>query len=115
MRRSDGFQPMPCVAILDDTGHPVALSRPGFQGDWKHPFVSTEIGEVLPHWEAALYLVDPQQIGRAARTLQLTLGLIVLLLVAAILSGGSLIAADVRRQVRLAQQKTDFVSNVSHE
>jgi len=104
-----------CAAILDDTGHPVALSRPGFQGDWKHPFVATEIGEVLPHWEAALYLVDPQQISRAARTLQLTFGLIVLLLVAAIVSGGSLIAADVRRQVRLAQQKTDFVSNVSHE
>jgi signal transduction histidine kinase len=104
-----------CAAILDDTGQPVALSRPGFQGDWKHPFVATEIGEVLPHWEAALYLVDPQQISRAARTLQLTFGLIVLLLVAAIVSGGSLIGADVRRQVRLAQQKTDFVSNVSHE
>jgi DNA-binding response OmpR family regulator len=104
-----------CAAILDDTGHPVALSQPDFKGDWKHPFVATEIGEVLPHWEAALYLVDPRQIGRAARTLQLTLGLIVLLLVAAIVSGGSLIAADVRRQVRLAQQKTDFVSNVSHE
>lgn len=104
-----------CVALLDDEGHPVALSRPGFTGDWKHPFVATEIGEALPHWEAALYLVDPQQISRTARTLQLTLGLIVLLLVAAIVSGGSLIAADVRRQVRLAQQKTDFVSNVSHE
>ena len=104
-----------CVAILDDTGQPVALSLPGFEGDWKHPFVATEIGEVLPHWEAALYLVDPEQIGRAARTLQATLGLIVLLLVAAIVSGGSLVAADVRRQMRLAQQKTDFVSNVSHE
>jgi signal transduction histidine kinase len=104
-----------CVAILDDTGKPVALSRPDFKGDWKHPFVATEIGEVLPHWEATLYLVDPQAISRAARTLQLTFGLIVLLLVAAIVAGGSLIAADVRRQVRLAQQKTDFVSNVSHE
>ncbi len=100
---------------MDDTGHPVALSLPGFTADWKHPFVATEIGEALPHWEAALYLVDPGQISRAARTLQFTLGLIVLLLVAAIVSGGSLIAADVRRQVRLAQQKTDFVSNVSHE
>jgi signal transduction histidine kinase len=104
-----------CAAILDDTGHPVALSVPGFNADWKHPFVATEIGEVLPHWEAALYLVDPQQFSRAARTLQLTFLLIVLLLVAASLSGGSLIARDVRREMRLAQQKTDFVSNVSHE
>lgn len=104
-----------CLAILDDTGHPVVLSKPNFKTDWKHPFVSTEMGETLPHWEAALYLIDPQQIGRSARTLQLTIGLIVLLLILAIVSGGSLIAADIRRQTLLAQQKTDFVSNVSHE
>ena len=103
------------LAILDDRGKPVAISKTGFRGDWKHPFVATEIGEGLPHWEAALYLIDPQQINRSALTLQLTLGLIVLVLVAAIVAGGWLMASDVRRQMRLAQQKTDFVSNVSHE
>jgi len=104
-----------CLALLDDTGHPVAVSVEGFKADWKHPFVATEIGETLPHWEAALYLTDPQQLSKSAQTLRLTIGLIVLLLVAAIAAGGSLIAADIRRQVRIAQQKTDFVSNVSHE
>jgi signal transduction histidine kinase len=69
----------------------------------------------LPHWEAALYLLDPQQLSRSASTLRLTLGSIVLTLVAAILFGGWFMSADVRRQMRLAQQKTDFVSNVSHE
>ncbi|HEY6253892.1 MAG TPA: HAMP domain-containing sensor histidine kinase [Candidatus Angelobacter sp.] len=103
------------LVILDDRGRPAALSREGFSPDWKHPFAATEIGEALPHWEAALYLVDPRQISRSASTLQLTLGLIVAVLVAAIILGGSLMAADVRRQMRLAQQKTDFVSNVSHE
>ncbi len=104
-----------CLAILDDRGKPVALSRPGFRGDWKHPFVATEIGEGLPHWEAALYLLDTQQIRRSASTLQLTLGSIVFALIGSILLGGWLMATDVRRQMRLAQQKTDFVSNVSHE
>ncbi|HUB68552.1 MAG TPA: HAMP domain-containing sensor histidine kinase [Candidatus Methylacidiphilales bacterium] len=104
-----------CLALLDDDGHPVARSIPGFSADWKHPFVATEIGEALPHWEAALYLTDPQQLSKSARTLRLTLSLIVVLLVVAIVAGGSLIAADMRRQLRLAQQKTDFVSNVSHE
>src|SRR5215472_294062 len=104
-----------CLAILDDRGQPVALSRSGFRTDWKHPLVATEIGEGLPHWEAALYLVDPQQISRSAFTLQLTLGAVVITLVAAILLGGWLMAIDVRRQMLLAQQKTDFVSNVSHE
>src|SRR5262249_3809649 len=104
-----------CLAILDDRGQPVALSQPGFQTDWKHPLVATEIGEGLPHWEAALYLLDPQQMSRSASTLQLTLGAIVITLVVAILLGGWLMAIDIRRQMRLAQQKTDFVSNVSHE
>ena len=103
------------LVILDDRGKPVAFSRSDFTADWKHPFAATEIGEALPHWEAALYLVDPKQINRSASTLQLTLGLIVAVLVAAILLGGWLMAADVRRKMQLAQQKTDFVSNVSHE
>jgi signal transduction histidine kinase len=77
--------------------------------------VATEIGEGLPHWEAALYLLDAQEISRAASTLRLTLGSIVLTLVAAVFLGGWLMATDVRRQMLLAQQKTDFVSNVSHE
>jgi signal transduction histidine kinase len=104
-----------CLALLDDKGQPVALSQVGFKTDWKHPFVATEIGGVLPHWEAALYLTDPGQVSHSARVLHFTIGLIILLLVVAILAGGSLIGADVGRQMRLAQQKTDFVSNVSHE
>lgn len=115
LKKSPNANAAYCLAILDDHGKPVLLSRRGFTADWKHPFVASEIGEALPHWEAALYLLDPGQINRSASTLRLTLGLIVLVLVAAIVLGGWLMAADVRRQMRLAQQKTDFVSNVSHE
>ncbi len=82
---------------------------------WKHPFVSAEIGEVLPHWEAAVYLLNPGKLGKAAATARLTLGLLVGLLVLAIGVGSWLIGADLRRQLALARQKTDFVSNVSHE
>ncbi|CAN5389514.1 ATP-binding protein [soil metagenome] len=103
------------LALLDDTGRPVAFSRAGFIADWKHPFVATEVGDALPHWEVALYLTDPGQLGRSARILQFTLGLIVLVLLVAIVAGGSLVAADIRRRTLLAQQKTDFVSNISHE
>jgi len=104
-----------CLALLDDRGHPVAQSRPGFQTDWKRPFVATEIGDALPHWEAALYLTDPKQLTRTASTLQLTLALIVAFLTGAILLGGMMMSAEMRRQMKLAGQKTDFVSNVSHE
>src|SRR5207244_4067703 len=104
-----------CVALLNDTAKPVALSHPGFQAAWKRPFVATEIGEALPHWEVAVYLLDPAKLTRSAHTLKLTLGLLIAVLVLAIGIGSWLIVADLSRQLTLARQKTDFVSNVSHE
>jgi signal transduction histidine kinase len=77
--------------------------------------VATEIGEALPHWEVAGYLLDPGRMTQAAGTLRWTLGLLIGLLVVTIAVGGWLIAADLRRQLTAARQKTDFVSNVSHE
>ena len=104
-----------CVALLDDTAKPVALSHPGFHATWKRPFVATEIGETLPHWEVAVYLLNPAKLTQSAHTLKLTLGLLIGVLLLAIGVGSWLIVADLSRQLRLARQKTDFVSNVSHE
>jgi signal transduction histidine kinase len=103
------------VAVLDDSAKPVALSQPGFEVNWKHPVVSTEIGESLPHWEVAVYLLDPGQLLRSAQTLRLTLGLLIAVLLLSIGIGSWLIVIDLKRQLTLARQKTDFVSNVSHE
>jgi signal transduction histidine kinase len=104
-----------CVALLDDTAKPVALSHPGFHAAWKRPFVATEIGEMLPHWEVAVYLLNPAKLPQSAHTLKLTLGLLIGVLLLAIGVGSWLIVADLNRQLTLARQKTDFVSNVSHE
>ncbi len=104
-----------CVALLDDNAKPKTLSRAGFKAAWKRPFVATEIGESLPHWEVAAYLVNPQHLTQVARTARLTLGLLIATLVLAIGIGGWLIVTDLNRQLALARQKTDFVSNVSHE
>jgi signal transduction histidine kinase len=103
------------VALLDDNAKPVAVSRSGFQTDWKHPFVASELGETLPHWEVAVYLLNPAKLAESAQILRLTLGLLIGLLLLAIGVGGWLIVADLNRQLALARQKTDFVSNVSHE
>lgn len=103
------------IAIINDKARPVARVPAGFEGDWKRPFVATEIGEVLPHWEVALYLSNPGQLTDSARLITLTLILLIALALAAILAGGYFVAADTRRQLALAQKKTDFVSNVSHE
>src|SRR5207249_1184062 len=103
------------MAVLDDKARPVGKSHPAFRGNWKRPFVATEIGEALPHWEAAVYLIDPTALTRSAQTLKWTLGLLICVLVLAIGVGSWLIVSDLNRQLRLARQKTDFVSNVSHE
>jgi signal transduction histidine kinase len=103
------------VALLDDMARPVAVSYTGFRGNWKHPFVATEVGEALPHWEMAVYLINPGKLAQSARTLRLTLGLLTGLLLLAIGIGGWLIVMDLNRELTLARQKTDFVSNVSHE
>ena len=77
--------------------------------------MATEIGEALPHWEVAAYLVNPAQLTRAAHTAELTLGLLVAVLVLAIGVGSWLIVSSLNAELKLARQKTDFVSNVSHE
>ena len=104
-----------CAALLDDSAKPVALSREGFTANWKSPFVATEIGEALPHWEVAIYPLDPAKLHRSARVVQLTIAMLVAVLLGAIGVGSWLIVADLSRELAIARQKTDFVSNVSHE
>jgi signal transduction histidine kinase len=104
------------LALLDDKARPVT-TYPNFDGvrDWKHPFVASEVGEALPHWETALYLATPTALADSARGLGRTINFTIVAAVALIALGGWLVVADVRRQLALAQKKTDFVSNVSHE
>jgi signal transduction histidine kinase len=104
-----------CVALLDDKGKPVVTTAPDFATNWKRPFVATEVGELLPHWEIGVYLLNPAFANQIAISLQRSVGTAIGLLLCAIGIGGWLIWRDLGRQVRLARQKTDFVSNVSHE
>jgi signal transduction histidine kinase len=104
------------LALLDDKARPVSTTPANDNGrDWKRPFVASEIGEALPHWEAALYLMRPEQLQESATGLRRTLTFFIVALLGAIALGGWLVVVDARRQFALAQQKTDFVSNVSHE
>jgi signal transduction histidine kinase len=104
------------LALLNDKARPVATQPPGeTRRDWRRPFVASEIGEALPHWEATLYLMRPDQLRESARNVRRTLLLLIAAALAAIAFGGWAVFADARRQLALAQKKTDFVSNVSHE
>jgi signal transduction histidine kinase len=112
----DNAAPDYVIALLNDKARPVVTQPPGEKGrDWGRPFVASEIGEALPHWEAALYLMRPQQLQENAQGVRRTLLLLIAAALAAIAFGGWAVFADARRQLALAQKKTDFVSNVSHE
>ncbi|HEV2840933.1 MAG TPA: HAMP domain-containing sensor histidine kinase [Chthoniobacterales bacterium] len=112
----DNAAPDYVLALLNDKARPVVTQPPSEKGrDWGRPFVASEIGEALPHWEAALYLMRPQQLQENARGVRRTLLLLIAAALAAIAFGGWAVFADARRQMALAQKKTDFVSNVSHE
>lgn len=130
-----------CVMILDDNANPVDISDRGiklassssalpgvkpaesflsylrktYKIELKRPFVASEIGEALPHWEVAAYLKNPDALKNAAFTIRISLGLLIALLLIAMIVGSFLIVNDLNRQMTLARQKTDFVSNVSHE
>jgi signal transduction histidine kinase len=111
-----GFQDQFALALLNHAAQPQAVVPASFQAKtWRHPFAAAEVGEVLPHWEAAVYLVGTDHLNETAATLRWTTAFHVVGMLLTICFGGWLIVADSRRQLRLAQQKTDFVSNVSHE
>ncbi|HWN93786.1 MAG TPA: HAMP domain-containing sensor histidine kinase [Methylomirabilota bacterium] len=99
------------VGLINDAGKIVA----GAVAAGRKPFVSSEIGHVLPHWKVAVYLNHPKALTRSARTVKLVLTWSVLAMIVAIGLGGALIVVDLKQQLALARQKTDFVSNVSHE
>jgi signal transduction histidine kinase len=103
------------VALQDDNGKAVATWPPGFNSAGARPYVAAAVGEVLPHWEISAWLKNPARLDHAVRTLRFTVGLLIAVLVLAIFVGSWLIGTDISRQLRLARQKTDFVSNVSHE
>lgn len=102
-------------ALLDSNGEPVTQTVPGFETDWATPFVAAEVGQILPRWEVAAYILDPEALNVAARTVLVTLSLIIVILVAAVAVGSFLIMRSVNYEIQIASRKTDFVSNVSHE
>ncbi len=102
------------LAVLDETGRP--LQAPGgVERDWRRPFVSREVSELLPRWEVALYLADPQAVADRTRVTVLLLGVLIAILFTSVAGGGTLVLRSLAAEMSLAQKKTTFVANVSHE
>ncbi|MBN2532083.1 MAG: HAMP domain-containing histidine kinase [Spirochaetales bacterium] len=103
------------LTILDEDGIPLILPEENHSRNWRIPIVSREISEILPRWEVAAYLTDPDIITSRARSIALVMWVLIFLFIISIITGGILILKSFYSEIILAQQKTTFVSNVSHE
>lgn len=104
------------LTILDEKGEPIiqpVKNKP--LNYWKKPYVSVELSEILPRWELSAYLTDPQAVISQAQMTAYITWILIFILFVSIISGGMVVLKSLRSQILLAQQKTTFVSNVSHE
>jgi signal transduction histidine kinase len=109
------WSPQRILTLLDENGMPLA-TPPDVKGlDWRRPFVSEPVGETLPRWEAAAYLTTPGAIADRARSSSVVIWILVLILLVSVAGGGSMVLSSVYGEMRLAQKKATFVTNVSHE
>ncbi len=103
------------LTLLDESGRPLVTPAGDKPRDWRRPFVAREVSELLPRWEAAVYLADPDLIRSRANLTTVILWALILTFLLSILAGGTLVLRTLRREMELAGQKTTFVTNVSHE
>lgn len=103
------------LTLLDQNRRPLFIPEGKNRIDWGNPFLSQDLHELLPQWEVATYLTNPDQISNQARINTIVIGLLVTMLFTTFTFGGILIIRSLQAELKLAQQKTTFVANVSHE
>jgi signal transduction histidine kinase len=103
------------LTILDEEGSPIIVPAGQEWRDWQQPLAAGEISELLPRWEVATYLTHPDVISSRAQVATSLMWVLIVILFVAILVGGTLVVRSTYSEMRLAQQKTSFVANVSHE
>jgi len=102
-------------ALVDDAGALIhQLGRSPIQPTMA-PALEISLAPHLPHWRVAVYL-EPQTVGlRSSNAFVVLAGLLLATLIVAILLGGALLTRQAYSHWQDAQQKSSFVSNVSHE
>ncbi len=99
------------VSIIDNDGEIISPATQATEGEY---LVEERFAE-LPNWRVAIpksRIADVEK--QAARQIHIYIGLIVLAIIA-LIAGIFLTIRNVSRELEIAQMKSDFVSNVSHE
>jgi two-component system phosphate regulon sensor histidine kinase PhoR len=75
----------------------------------------SRLGDALPFWHASVFLEDPGRLARQIRKSRLLIYGVMTLSIAGMLAAAWFLFRTVRRELRLAEMKSDFLSNVTHE
>ena len=102
-------------ALLDGRGEILYQTGVGKIKSGSKPDVTVPLAPYMPHWQVATYVLDSPLTARSGQRFFLLSILLLSIFVAAIILGGSLLTWQAHRNMTSAQQKTSFVSNVSHE
>jgi len=114
-RLPDLYSSARILTVLDENGRPLISPEESENRDWRRPFIAQEISELLPRWEVAAYLTDPEAIVSKANTTAVILWTLILIFFISIVTGGTYVLNTLRSEMDLARKKTNFVANVSHE
>jgi signal transduction histidine kinase len=109
------FTDVRILTVLDERGVPIVTVPEERMPDLKSPFVAREISALLPRWEVAVYLSDPELVTSRATVVKTIIGTLIVILFVSIIAGGILVLRSLNSEMTLARQRTTFVANVSHE
>jgi signal transduction histidine kinase len=102
------------MALVDGNGHIIHQSGGLEPGETLQPALRVSVGATLPHWEVVIY-TPSGNFNRASTGYALLGGLLIAVLFISLFAAGGLLLRETHRSRTDAQQKTTFVSNVSHE
>jgi signal transduction histidine kinase len=81
----------------------------------KEPDMAVSLAPHFPHWQVAVFFVDDGSAARSSHGFIILSGLLLVIFVVTVVAGGTLLTRQAHRNMIDAQQKTTFVSHVSHE
>jgi signal transduction histidine kinase len=100
------------ATVLDSTGAPIVAGVVRPHG----PVLAEDrLAEALPFWRAAVFLRDPSAaVRRTSSARRLHYG-VMGVAIAGMLAAGWFVLRTVRSELKVAQMKSDFLSNITHE
>ena len=102
-------------ALLDGSGQVFHQVGPTVLEDDAQPEFLIPLSPCLPHWQVAVYFVHGGPMVATSTSFVVLWGFVLFIFMTTIFVGGYLLTRQAHRNMIDAQQKTSFVSNVSHE